>query len=88
VRELEHAVERAVVLCPGETIAPEHLGLAPAPAEPRPLDPPGSVALPLGLTLEEATRRYVRATLEATDGNRSRAARSLGIGRNTLRRKG
>ncbi|MBP8195631.1 MAG: hypothetical protein KAY55_00565, partial [Deltaproteobacteria bacterium] len=40
-----------------------------------------------GLTLEEAERRYIRHTIEHFGGNRSEAARSLGIGRNTLLRK-
>ena len=31
IHELEHAVERAVVLCAGDTIAPEHLGLRATP---------------------------------------------------------
>jgi DNA-binding NtrC family response regulator len=43
--------------------------------------------LPLGLPLEEAQRLYVEATLAAMDGNRTRAAQALGVGRNTLKRK-
>ncbi|HJL24237.1 MAG TPA: helix-turn-helix domain-containing protein, partial [Polyangiaceae bacterium LLY-WYZ-15_(1-7)] len=46
----------------------------------------GGVTLPRGLTLDEATRRYVEATVEASGGNRSEAARRLGIGRNTVTR--
>ena len=44
------------------------------------------MALPLGLTLDEATRRYVQATLDACDGNKAEAARRLEIGRNTIGR--
>ena len=44
------------------------------------------MALPLGMTLEEATRRYVQATLDACDGNKAEAARRLEIGRNTIGR--
>jgi len=32
-------------------------------------------------------RRYVEATLASMDGNRTRAAAALGVGRNTLKRK-
>jgi len=101
VRELEHAVERAVVLAPGTDLGPELLGLpAWGPrgqgasegaatrggggAEVR--DGAG-VRLPLGLSLAEVARRYTEATLAAQEGNRSRAAATLGVGRNTLRRK-
>jgi Nif-specific regulatory protein len=93
VRELEHAVERAVVLCAGDTIAPEHLGLRATPAAPTPpasstgADLADGVHLPLGLSLDEVERRYVEATLRALGDNQSQAARSLGVGRNTLRRK-
>ncbi len=49
--------------------------------------PSDGLHLPDGLTLEEAERRYIRHTIEHFGGNRSEAARSLGIGRNTLLRK-
>jgi Nif-specific regulatory protein len=88
VRELEHAIERAVVMAPGEVIEPELLGIAPGP-EPGLLATDGgaSVSLPLGLPLAEVQRRYVEATLASMDGNRTRAAAALGVGRNTLKRK-
>jgi DNA-binding NtrC family response regulator len=44
-----------------------------------------------GLTLSQGTRefekQYILATLRQTDGNLSRAAKSLGVHRNTLRNK-
>jgi transcriptional regulator with GAF, ATPase, and Fis domain len=91
VRELEHAIERAVVSAPSERILPSHLGL-PGSAktqDPRPPSDDGAdvVRLPLGLSLAEVERRYITATLAAQDGNVSRAAQSLGIARNTLKRK-
>jgi DNA-binding NtrC family response regulator len=99
VRELEHAIERAVVLVAGDAIEPEHLGLVSVRAEGAPRDASdassatsatssqSSVTIPLGLSLEEAERRYVDATLGAMGGNRTRAALALGVGRNTLKRK-
>ncbi len=91
VRELEHAVERAVVLCAGASIAPEHLGLVPAAAREvvarEAAGPVEGVVLPLGLALDEVERRYVEATLRACGDNQSLAARTLRVGRNTLRRK-
>jgi len=44
------------------------------------------IALPPGLELEEAERRYAKAILERNDGNQSAAARALGISRNKLAR--
>jgi transcriptional regulator with GAF, ATPase, and Fis domain len=91
VRELEHAIERAVVLAPGREIDLDALGLRDA-ATPAPRDAPAAaadpaaVALPAGLSLEEAERRYALACVERHDGNRSAAARELGIGRNKLAR--
>jgi Nif-specific regulatory protein len=85
VRELEHSIERAVVLCDSDAIAPEHLGLLVPPSH-DPLDPAG-VWLPHGLTLEEASQRYVEATLAHCQGNQSEAARRLNVGRNTLARR-
>ena len=46
----------------------------------------GSIELPLGLSLDEASRRYVDATVAACDGNKTEAARRLKVGRNTLAR--
>ncbi len=45
-----------------------------------------AVAIPLGLTLEEAVRRYVDATVKDCDGNKTEAAKRLGVGRNTIGR--
>jgi DNA-binding NtrC family response regulator len=87
VRELEHAVERAVVLCPDDRVAPEHLGLV-AATTPAAAAVDGGITLPLGLPLAEVERRYVAATLAHCNQNQSEAARVLGVGRNTLRRKG
>jgi Nif-specific regulatory protein len=94
VRELEHWVESAVVLAPDGRIGTPHLPVArkqmtrpssPGLPSPTTLPTPGS-AIPLGLTLEEATRRYVAATVEACDGNKAEAARRLDVGRNTIGR--
>ncbi len=86
VRELEHWIESAVVLAPDGRIGPPHLpslrrGLLSASESEEP-----TVALPLGLTLEDATRRYVEASLAACGGNKTHAARSLRVGRNTIAR--
>jgi Nif-specific regulatory protein len=85
VRELEHWIESAIALAPDGRIRPAHL-----PSRRR--DAPGaeqtasSSVLPIGLPLDEAIRRYVIATVDACDGNKTEAARRLAVGRNTIAR--
>jgi Nif-specific regulatory protein len=75
-------------------LAASPTGPAPAPAPPPPAGPDeagaarpeGGVWLPGDLTLDEACRQYATAAVERTAGNRSEAARQLGIGRNRLSR--
>jgi Nif-specific regulatory protein len=100
VRELEHWIESAVVLAPDGRIGASHLPRPRRPlvpssspmvaaamvAAPPAVATPGAVQLPLGLTLEEATRRYVAATLESCDNNKTETARRLAVGRNTIGR--
>jgi len=86
VRELEHWVESAVVLSPGGTIRPEHFPRPRGAADsPRPAGA-DEVRVPRGVTLEVAARRYAEAVLDACDGNKTEAARQLGISRNRLAR--
>ncbi len=80
IRELENAVERAVVLLTGEYISERELPLAIAgtPVSGRPLD--GNLIQPLVDVEKEA----ILAALEKTGGNKTEAARQLGITRKTL----
>jgi two-component system response regulator AtoC len=76
VRELEHALERAVVLADGAVIREEDLpDSVRAPAAPPAAEPDGT------LSVKRATRaleeRLIRAALERTGGNRTRAAELL-----------
>lgn len=82
VRELEHCIERAVVLASDDRLVGEDMGLDVASATPT---AEGTV-IPDGLSLDEATAHYARQVLSASDGNRSAAARALGVGRNRLAR--
>jgi two-component system response regulator HydG len=87
VRELRNAVETMVVTAGGEVLQPEDLPASIRPAAPAvPAAPAGWAAL-VGHTAEEVEREHIRATLESVAGNRSRAARLLGIGERTLYRK-
>jgi Nif-specific regulatory protein len=83
VRELEHALERAVVLCPDDVIDDAALGLRDPGLESQ---DSAKSAIPDGLALAEVERLYAAQTVERHGGNRSAAARELGIGRNKLAR--
>jgi Nif-specific regulatory protein len=82
IRELEHCVESAVVLCEGAEIGADHIPLAPSGAPLLVIDPAWRAR-----TLADVEREHILRTIEAAEGNRSRAAELLGIGRNTLQRK-
>jgi len=85
VRELEHWIESAVVLSPDGVLRASSLPST-EPASSRPPTGARGVEVALGLTLEAAERTYARAVVAEHDGNKTEAARALGIGRNTLAR--
>ncbi len=84
VRELENAIERGVVLGRGVAITPEDLLLDDAAARTPSKGP--TDAGTLQAALDAATAARVRAALDAAHGQRSEAARALGIDRTTLYR--
>lgn len=84
VRELKNILERAMILSTKEEISPETL-----PIELREqLSAPRSVPLNLSeFSLEAVERKHISEVLSMAKGNKSKAARSLGISRSTLREK-
>ncbi len=87
VRELAHVVERAVLVCDDEEIAPSTLGLEISRLPFRTGDDGLlEVALPQqGIDLRKIERRLIEQALALTGGNVAEAARKLGIGREALR---
>jgi len=82
IRELEHAMEHAFVVCGGTEITTAHLPselFSPAVPQPRAV----LKKQPVSNYSEEA----VRSALEKTAWNKAKAARILGVGRQTLYRK-
>jgi len=78
VRELENVIERAVLLADGKTVVPEHLVCEEASH--------GEVS-PANGTIRGAEQALIMETLQRMDGNRTHAARHLGISLRTLRNK-
>ena len=95
LRELSHAVERAVILTPSGELTPEsfdrrRFGLAPAAVGGPDVTSAGGgeEAGAMGtLNLSEMEAILIERALEATDNNRTRAAELLGISVRTLRNK-
>ena len=79
VRELEHAIEHAFILCHGQTITVDHL-----PAEIK--DYTKESGTPLKRIPARGRDAIVEA-LEKTGWNKARAARLLGVSRQTIYRK-
>jgi DNA-binding NtrC family response regulator len=93
VRELEHTVERAVLLARGRWIEAECLALgqhrAPRIVEPLPpsdADERAWVELD-GLRLDEVAARMIERTMQRFDGNVNLAAEALGLSRSALYRR-
>jgi DNA-binding NtrC family response regulator len=91
VRELENVIERAITLRQGGHISTEDLPAKVSSGEiagsEKPLTTDDLAGLFAGLpTIDDIERRYLLHVLEATGGNRKRAAEILGINRRTLYR--
>ena len=82
IRQLKNCIESAVVMCQGNIITVDDL-------------PPGiatgneseSIKIPLGISMEEAEKIIITENLAANNGNKSKTADILQIGRKTLHRK-
>ncbi len=89
VRELENLMERAAVLCRGETVTAEHLPqdvarrkAVEAPA--RPVDEHAFESLSLQPQVETMEKRMIQEALRRSDNNKSAAARLLEISERSL----
>lgn len=78
IRELQHTIEKAVILCDGSVLKPEDFFMRPT------LSARQGKA---DLTLEEMEARMINQAIEKHNGNLSAAAEQLGITRQTLYNK-
>ena len=76
IRELQNAIEKAVIMCDSDMIAPDHIELH---AATRPVTE--------AQTLEEMERQLIANTIEQCGGNLSQVAQQLDITRQTLYNK-
>jgi DNA-binding NtrC family response regulator len=93
VREVENIIERAVALSSGDTLDIGDIRLDYSPAKPGGADsassamPAGGSAPfpPEGVTLEQFEDEIIKEAVRRANGNKSQAARLLGLSRNALR---
>jgi DNA-binding NtrC family response regulator len=82
VRELQNVIERSLVMCSGTVLDAPDIKLE---SQPRPRQAAGDPFLPDGMTLDQYESAVIREALRRADGNKSQAARLLGLTRNALR---
>jgi transcriptional regulator with PAS, ATPase and Fis domain len=83
VRELENVIERSLVMATGTRLDAADIRLETAPRQRAQADE--HAFLPAGLSLDQYEQEIIREALRRADGNKSQAARLLGLTRNALR---
>jgi DNA-binding NtrC family response regulator len=84
VRELENVVERSILLARGPMVEAEDIRIDTGGNRTRPATTSDGF-LPEGMTLDEYEQSIIREALKRANGNKSQAARLLGLTRNALR---
>jgi DNA-binding NtrC family response regulator len=82
VRELRNVIERSLLLgkLPGEFFSPDARAAAGGAAVSNP-------GMPLDWSMEDVEKHHMLRVLDSLNGNKTRAAKSLGVSRKTLERK-
>lgn len=83
IRELRNAIERAVVICPGESISVLDLPEKILKTQNEIMH----ISIPIGSSVEEAEKKLILETLASVGNNKAKAARILGVSRKTLHNK-
>lgn len=78
IRELQHAIERAVIMAESDTLEADNFVLE---------KPASRTAIDANLNLEQVEKDTIKKALIKYQGNLSKAATELGLGRSTLYRK-
>ncbi len=82
IRELRNCIESAVVMCKGSVITLDDM-----PPSIGSNSDDDSLKIPIGISMENAEKEIIKATLFHENGNKTKTAEILGIGRKTLHRK-
>jgi two-component system, NtrC family, response regulator AtoC len=85
VRELKNAIERAMIFEDSALISAQHVPIRPGTPSPDAAEDSPAPDVCAGLSLPEAEKRMLMQALERAAGNKSLAARMLGISRDALR---
>jgi two-component system, NtrC family, response regulator AtoC len=85
VRELQNIIERGVALSEGDKLDASDIYLDDPAKRPTPAGGGSPYILPPGVTLEQWEDEAIREALRHANGNKSQAARALGLSRNALR---
>jgi two-component system response regulator AtoC len=84
VRELENVIERSILLAKGPIVEADDIKIESGIGRARPAFSTEAF-LPEGLTLDQYEQSIIREALKRANGNKSQAARLLGLTRNALR---
>jgi len=84
VRELENVIERSILLAQGPRVEAQDIKIETGAARARAAVSTDAF-LPEGMTLDQYEQSIIREALKRADGNKSQAARLLGLTRNALR---
>jgi len=84
VRELENVIERSILLAKGPRVEADDIKIESGIGRARPAFSTDAF-LPEGMTLDQYEQTIIREALKRANGNKSQAARLLGLTRNALR---
>ncbi|MBI3358726.1 MAG: sigma-54-dependent Fis family transcriptional regulator [Nitrospirae bacterium] len=84
VRELQNAIERAIILCEGNLLLPQDLGLTPSNFQSEEIFLAGGLADASGAAVRSVESKMIQKVLSECGGNKSRAAEKLQVSYKTL----
>lgn len=91
VRELRNVIERAVIIAGEGSLQPQHIAAGKKRTPDETVEtsavPPSGIGVEVGMTIDEAEKLLIEATLSHSNNNKTRAASILGISTKTLHAK-